>query len=235
MRGAYSFTTTFFKTLTDHRPTHVAIAFDPPGRTFRDELYPEYKATRPPIPPELTRNVERVKQVMNAFRVPVLESPGYEADDVLGTVAAWSTEHGVDTLIATGDTDTLQLVSPYVRVLLTTGFGDTRVYDEDAVRERYGGLEPAQQRDVKALTGDTSDNVPGVPGIGQKTAGETHQRVRQRRVARRVRRRSDPATHPGAGAGARGAVAEEQAPRNHRDRGPDRFRFRRGGFRWVLP
>ena len=168
--GAYSFTTTFFKTLADHRPTHVAIAFDPPGRTFRDELYPEYKATRPPIPPQLTRNVERVKQVMNAFRVPVLESPGYEADDVLGTVAAWSTEHGVETLIATGDTDTLQLVSPHVRVLLTTGFGDTRIYDEDAVRERYGGLEPVQQRDVKALTGDTSDNVPGVPGIGQKTA-----------------------------------------------------------------
>lgn len=168
--GVYSFTTTFFKTLADQRPTHVAIAFDTPERTFRDELYPEYKATRPPIPPELNRNVERVKQVMNAFRVPVLESPGYEADDVLGTIAAWSTEHEVDTLIATGDTDTLQLVSPHVRVLLTTGFGDTRIYDEDAVRERYGGLEPAQQRDVKALTGDTSDNVPGVPGIGQKTA-----------------------------------------------------------------
>ena len=168
--GAYSFTTTFFKTLAEHRPTHAAIAFDTPHRTFRDEMYAEYKANRPPIPPELTRNVERVKQVMNAFRVPVLESPGYEADDVLGTVAAWSTQHGVDTLIATGDTDTLQLVSPHVRVLLTTGFGDTRIYDEDAVRERYGGLEPAQQRDVKALTGDTSDNVPGVPGIGQKTA-----------------------------------------------------------------
>ena len=170
VRGVYSFTTTFFKTLADHRPTHVAIAFDTPERTFRDELYADYKATRPPIPPELTQNVERVKQVMNAFRVPVLESPGYEADDVLGTIAAWSTEHGVDTLIATGDTDTLQLVSPHVRVLLTTGFGDTRIYDEDAVRERYGGLEPAQQRDVKALTGDTSDNIPGVPGIGQKTA-----------------------------------------------------------------
>lgn len=170
VHGVYSFTTTFFKTLADHKPTHVAIAFDTPERTFRDELYADYKATRPPIPPELTQNVERVKQVMNAFRVPVLESPGYEADDVLGTIAAWSTEHGVDTLIATGDTDTLQLVSPHVRVLLTTGFGDTRIYDEDAVRERYGGLEPAQQRDVKALTGDTSDNIPGVPGIGQKTA-----------------------------------------------------------------
>ncbi len=170
VRGVYSFTTTFFKTLADHRPTHIAIAFDTPERTFRDEMYADYKATRPPIPPELTQNVERVKQVMNAFRVPVLESPGYEADDVLGTIAAWSTEHGVDTLIATGDTDTLQLVSPHVRVLLTTGYGDTRIYDEDAVRERYGGLEPVQQRDVKALTGDTSDNIPGVPGIGQKTA-----------------------------------------------------------------
>ena len=170
VRGVYSFTTTFFKTLADHRPTHVAIAFDTPERTFRDELYADYKATRPPIPLELTQNVERVKQVMNAFRVPVLESPGYEADDVLGTIAAWSTKHGVDTLIATGDTDTLQLVSPHVRVLLTTGFGDTRIYDEEAVRERYGGLEPDQQRDVKALTGDTSDNIPGVPGIGQKTA-----------------------------------------------------------------
>lgn len=170
VRGVYSFTTTFFKTLADHKPTHVAIAFDPPGPTFRHEEYADYKGTRPDIPPELTRNVERVKQVMGAFSVPILESPGYEADDVLGTIAAWSTEHGVDTLIATGDTDTLQLVSPHVRVLLTTGFGDTKVYDEDAVRERYGGLEPDQQRDVKALTGDTSDNIPGVPGIGQKTA-----------------------------------------------------------------
>ncbi len=170
VRGVYSFTTTFFKTLADHKPTHVAIAFDPPGPTFRHEEYADYKGTRPDIPPELTRNVERVKQVMSAFQVPILESPGYEADDVLGTIAAWSTEHEVDTLIATGDTDTLQLVSPHVRVLLTTGFGDTRVYDMEAVRERYGGLEPDQQRDVKALTGDTSDNIPGVPGIGQKTA-----------------------------------------------------------------
>ena len=170
VRGVYSFTTTFFKTLADHNPTHAAIAFDPPGPTFRHEEFADYKATRPPAPPELIRNVERVKQVMQAFRVPVIETPGYEADDVLGAVAAWASERGVDTLIATGDTDTLQLVSPRVRVLLTTGFGETKVYDEQAVRERYGGLEPAQQRDVKALTGDTSDNVPGVPGIGLKTA-----------------------------------------------------------------
>ena len=170
VRGVYSFTTTFFKTLADHKPTHAAIAFDPPGPTFRHEQYADYKATRPAIPRELVRNIDRVKQVMSAFRVPILESPGYEADDVLGTVAAWATQNAVDTLIATGDTDTLQLVSPYVRILLTTGFGDIRIYDVDAVRERYGGLDPVRQRDIKALTGDTSDNIPGVPGIGLKTA-----------------------------------------------------------------
>ena len=170
VRGVYSFTTTFFKTLADHNPTHAAIAFDPPGPTFRHEEFEEYKATRPPMPPELIRNVERVKQVMRAFRVPIIETPGYEADDALGAIAARAAEQGADTLIATGDTDTLQLVSPRVRVLLTTGFGETKVYDEQAVRERYGGLDPVQQRDVKALTGDASDNVPGVPGIGQKTA-----------------------------------------------------------------
>ena len=170
VRGVYSFTTTFFKTLADYQPTHVVIAFDPPGPTFRHEQYSEYKANRPETPRELVQNVRRVKQVMTAFHVPILETPGYEADDVLGTVAAWASEQGVDALIATGDTDILQLVSPHVRVLLTTGFGDARVYDVDAVRERYGGLDPDQARDVKALTGDTSDNVPGVPGVGQKTA-----------------------------------------------------------------
>ena len=170
VRGVYTFTSTFFKTLADLDPTHVVIVFDPPGPTFRHKQYAEYKATRPPTPPALSQNVKRVKQVMNAFQVPVLETPGYEADDVIGTIAKLTSERGIDTIITTGDTDTLQLVSPYVKVLLTTGFGNTKVYDEEAVRERYGGLDPQQQRDVKALTGDTSDNIPGVPGIGQKTA-----------------------------------------------------------------
>ena len=170
VRGVYSFTTTFFKTLVDRKPTHVAIVFDPPGPTFRHEQYAEYKANRPPAPRELIQNLGRVKQVMEAFDVPIYELPGYEADDVLGTIAKQNTDAGIDTIVMTGDTDTLQLVSPHARVLLTTGFGNTKLYDEDAVRERYGGVEPVQQRDVKALTGDTSDNVPGVPGIGLKTA-----------------------------------------------------------------
>ena len=170
VRGVYSFTNTFFKTLTDLRPTHVAIVFDPPGPTFRHEAYAEYKATRAPTPPALSQNVVRVKQVMAAFGVPVLETPGYEADDVLGAIAKRVGDGGVETIIATGDTEILKLVAPHVQVMLTTGYGNTKIYDEEAVRERYGGLEPDQQRDVKALTGDTSDNIPGVPGIGHKTA-----------------------------------------------------------------
>ena len=170
VRGVYSFTTTFFKTLNDLKPTHVAIAFDPPGPTFRDEQYAEYKANRPPTPRELYQNLERVKQVMKAFDVPVYELPGFEADDVLGTIAQQADEQQFDAVIVTGDSDTLQLVSDRVNVLLTTGFGDTKRYDVPAVRERYGGLDPDQQRDVKALTGDTSDNIPGVPGVGVKTA-----------------------------------------------------------------
>jgi DNA polymerase-1 len=170
VRGVYSFTATFFKVLAEHRPTHVIIAFDPRGPTFRHEAFEAYKAHRPEAPEGLVQNVERAKQVMAAFTVPVLVQDGYEADDVIGTIARQASEAGVDTLIVTGDTDTLQLVGPRTRVLLTTGFANNKVYDVEAVRERYEGLEPDQQRDVKALTGDTSDNVPGVPGIGVKTA-----------------------------------------------------------------
>lgn len=170
IRGTYSFTNTFFKMLNEHKPTHVAIAFDPPGPTFRHEKYPDYKATRPPTPEGLIQNVERVKQIMSAFNIPILETPGFEADDVIGTIATWADSQKVDTLILSGDTDLLQLVSPHVRVLLTTGFGDTKIYDVATASERYGGLEPDQIRDVKALTGDTSDNIPGVPGVGIKTA-----------------------------------------------------------------
>ena len=170
VRGVYSFTTTFFKTVQSLKPTHVAIAFDPPGPTFRHEQYSEYKANRPETPKELHQNVERAKQVMRAFDIPIYELPGFEADDVLGTIAQYADDNGIETIIATGDTDALQLVSEQVGVLLTTGFGDSKIYDIPAVNERYGGLSPDQVRDVKALTGDTSDNIPGVPGVGIKTA-----------------------------------------------------------------
>ena len=170
VRGVYSFTTTFFKILNDLKPTHVAITFDPPGPTFRHEQYAEYKANRPRMPDELAQNIDRAKQVMRAFGVPIYEVPGYEADDVLGTIATYADRAKVDMVITTGDTDTLQLVSDHVRVLLTTGFGDNKLYDPALVAERYENLSPDQVRDVKALTGDSSDNIPGVPGVGVKTA-----------------------------------------------------------------
>ena len=170
VEAVHSFAGTLFRAIGDLRPTHVAIAFDPPGPTFRDELYADYKAHRPPTPEELNKQVERVKQLMRALDVPIYETPGYEADDVIGTIAAECSAKGVDAVIFTGDSDTFQLVTPHVRVLMTTGFGDQKTYDVEAVRERYGGLEPLRQIDVKAFEGDTSDNVPGVPGVGRKTA-----------------------------------------------------------------
>jgi DNA polymerase-1 len=170
VEAVYSFISTLFKAINNLHPTHLAIAFDPPGGTFRHDDYSEYKANRPPTPDEFPHQLDRVKQVVKAMGMPIYEVTGYEADDVLGSIAHLSDEQGIETVIFTGDTDTLQLVSPHVSVLITSGFGDQRTYDEAAVRERYGGLEPRQQIDVKALEGDPSDNIKGVPGVGRKTA-----------------------------------------------------------------
>ncbi|MBI4220845.1 MAG: DNA polymerase I, partial [Chloroflexi bacterium] len=155
-----------------HRPTHVAVAFDTRAPTFRDEIYKTYKAQRPPIPDDLHAQIPMVKELMAAFRVPCYEKDGYEADDIVGTVCRTATESGVDTLIVTGDVDQLQLVSPSVRLLMYTGFANTKVYDVDAFRERFGGLGPESLPDIKGLRGDPSDNIPGVPGVGEKTSLE---------------------------------------------------------------
>ncbi len=164
------FSNTFLRAIEQLRPTHCIMAFDAPGPTFRHERYAEYKAHRPATPPELRHQFQRIRQLMAAFNVPLLEAPGFEADDVLGTLARQAEEQEVQAVILTGDTDTLQLVSPYVRVLLFYSIQEQRVYDERAVLERFGGLTPSQQPDFKAIKGDSSDNVPGVPGVGEKTA-----------------------------------------------------------------
>ena len=169
-RGVYGFMNTFIKVINDHKPSHVVLTFDPPGPTFRDELFPAYKAQRPPAPDDLHAQIPMLKDVMGAFGVPVFEIPRYEADDAIGTIAEQATELGIDTLIVTGDADQLQLVTPSVKLLMYTGFGDTRIYDVEAVEEKYGGLGPDSVADLKALMGDPSDNIPGVPGVGQKAA-----------------------------------------------------------------
>jgi len=155
--------------LREERPTHVAVTFDK-GLTFRHEMYAEYKAHRAKMPEDMSSQMERVRQVVDTLGMPVFELEGYEADDLLGTLARQAGEQGVSTLIVTGDTDILQLVDEHTRVLTSRWrFSDTVTYDVAGVRQRYG-LPPAQLVELKALEGDKSDNIPGVPGVGEKTA-----------------------------------------------------------------
>ena len=168
--GVYGFTNVFLRALQDWNPTHCAIAFDTPAPTFRHERFPDYKAQREPSPPELRSQFQRVKDLMGAFGVPVFELEGFEADDIIGTLCRQAEEQEIDVAILTGDRDTFQLVSPKVKVDLASGIQDRRVYDEAELSKRYSGLTAAQQPDFKALLGDTSDNIPGVPRIGEKRA-----------------------------------------------------------------
>ena len=168
--GVYGFANVFLRALQEWNPAYCAIAFDTSAPTFRHQQFEEYKAQRPPSPPELRPQFDRVKQLMAAFGVPVFELDGWEADDVIGTLTKQAEEAGVDSVILTGDRDTFQLISSRVRVDLASSIQDRRVYDEAELAERYSGLTSAQQPDFKALVGDSSDNIPGVPKVGEKRA-----------------------------------------------------------------
>ena len=168
--GVYGFANVFLRALQEWNPAYCAIAFDTSAPTFRHQQFEEYKAQRPPSPPELRPQFDRVKQLMAAFGVPVFELDGWEADDVIGTLTRQAEEAGVDSVVLTGDRDTFQLISPRVRVDLASSIQDRRVYDEAELGERYSGLTAAQQPDFKSLVGDSSDNIPGVPKVGEKRA-----------------------------------------------------------------
>ena len=168
--GVFGFANVFLRALQEWNPAYCAIAFDTPVPTFRHEQFSEYKAQRPPTPPELRSQFDRVKQLMAAFGVPVFEMDGWEADDVIGSLTRQAEEAGIDSVILTGDRDTFQLISPRVRVDLASSIQDRRVYGEPELAERYSGLNAAQQPDYKALVGDSSDNIPGVPKVGEKRA-----------------------------------------------------------------
>ncbi len=160
------------KVINELKPTHYAIAFDRAAPTFRHKMFDEYKAQRPETPQELVNQLGRVRQLVEAFHIPIFEIDGYEADDVLGTLSRQASEQGIDTTIVTGDADTMQLVSPKVSVFYPkprSSFSDTMLYDEAAVSQRYS-IKAEYIADFKALKGDASDNIPGVPGIGEKTA-----------------------------------------------------------------
>ncbi len=168
--GVYGFTNVFLRALQEWKPAYCAIAFDTPAPTFRHQRFEQYKAQRDPSPPELRHQFGRVKELMAAFGVPIYEVEGFEADDVIGTLCRLAEAQGLDSVILTGDRDTFQLISPRVRVDLASGIQDRRVYDETELANRYGGLTAAQQPDFKSLLGDSSDNIPGVPRVGEKSA-----------------------------------------------------------------
>lgn len=166
----YGFSNMLTKLMQDLQPDLLVIAFDKGKKTFRNELFAEYKGTRKPTPAELSSQIPLLHDFAAAWGIAFVELAGFEADDVIGTLAVRAAENGYDSLVVTGDRDALQLVRPGLRVMLTKrGISDLAVYDEAAFQQEYG-FEPLRLIDLKGLMGDTSDNIPGVPGVGQKTA-----------------------------------------------------------------
>ena len=165
----YLFVQMLRRLMRDYQPEYLAVAFDLPEPTFRDKLFAEYKAKRPPMPEDLVLQLPFVKRLCEALRLPILAEPGYEADDIIGTLAKQAAKHKLDIYVVTSDKDLLQLVGGPVRVLIPTK--QDLLVDEAKVVELLGVL-PNKVTDVMALMGDTIDNIPGAKGIGEKGAQE---------------------------------------------------------------
>ena len=171
--GVYAFTSMLLKALEDLKPQYAAAAFDMSRPTFRLNDFAEYKGTRTAAPPGMRDQVVWSRRVLEAMQIPLFEVAGYEADDVIGALSVNAVEQGVNAIILSGDNDLLQLVNPHVKVLTSRrGITDTILYDEARVIDKYGGLRPDQVPDFKAIRGDTTDNIPGVAGIGDKGASK---------------------------------------------------------------
>ena len=170
VNAVFGFLQIVLRGMQDVRPDYAIVSFDVGKPQFRFDVFPEYKAGRPSMPDDLRGQFPIVREITAMMGMPVRELQGYEADDVIGTLTKKATAQGVDTMIVSGDLDGLQLVDDHVRLLTTRmGVASTVIYDEARVMDRYG-LRPDQMLDYKALKGDTSDNIPGVPGVGEKTA-----------------------------------------------------------------
>ena len=170
--AVYGFLSTLFKLQDEHKPDRIVVCFDVREKTFRHKEYAEYKGTRKGMPDELAQQLPLIREVLDAMGIPYMEKAGFEADDLLGTLSRQANDHGDTCLIVTGDKDALQLIGGGTSVLLSiTRKGQTTIteYTTDVFREQYG-FDPIHMIDLKALMGDTSDNIPGVPGIGEKTA-----------------------------------------------------------------
>jgi DNA polymerase-1 len=173
---SYGVLQTLFPLLESKRPDRVAVVFDTAAPTFRHKVYADYKGHRPPIPDDLVTQIPRAREVIHLLGIPIVEQAGVEADDLIGSLATEAERDGATVMIVTGDKDFFQLVSPQVQVLAPQSRGgDLQTIDRSAVRERYG-VDAGEMVDLLALMGDASDNVPGVPGVGEKTAAQLVQR-----------------------------------------------------------
>ncbi len=170
--ATYGYAESLLRVIEQLRPTHICAAWDAPGKTFRHEAREEYKATRRETPSDLLPQMARVREMLEAFSIPVFEQPGYEADDLAGAIAAIASARGIETYIVTLDTDLVQLIGPNVKLFMFRPYQrDTVVYDEASAAERWG-FSPKYMIDFKSLKGDTSDNIEGIRGVGDKTAAD---------------------------------------------------------------
>ena len=168
----YGFLAILFKLLEDEKPEYIAVSFDLKAPTARHKLYDGYKANRKGMPNELAEQMPIIKEVLKAMNIDIVEKEGYEGDDIIGTLSRYGEEKGLEVIILSGDRDTFQLATDKVKIHIPrtkAGKTETEIYDRNKVKEVYG-IEPKQLIEVKGLQGDTSDNIPGVPGIGEKTA-----------------------------------------------------------------
>ncbi|MFH1894519.1 MAG: 5'-3' exonuclease H3TH domain-containing protein [Patescibacteria group bacterium] len=175
VNAVYGFLLVFLKAISDFSPDFMAAAFDLPAPTFRHKIYKEYKAKRPKAPADLYAQIPIIKEILGVFGVKIFEKEGFEADDLIGAIANLANKKGspeeISVIIVTGDLDTLQLVDENTKIyFLRKGVKDTILYDKNSVADKFGGLLPDQMVDYKSLRGDPSDNIPGVKGIGDKTA-----------------------------------------------------------------
>jgi DNA polymerase-1 len=168
VNATYGFLLVLFRVIKEFRPDYLCACFDFPAKTFRHQKFKEYKAKRPPTPKDLAGQIPKLKEVLEAFKIPIFEKEGYEADDLIGTIVSKTPE--LEKIIVSGDLDNLQLVSGTTKVFVLSGVRKSALYDEKEVERKYQGLKPEQIPDFKALVGDPSDNIPGIFGIGEKTA-----------------------------------------------------------------
>jgi DNA polymerase-1 len=172
INAIYGFCLILFKALKELNPDFIVSTFDLPFPTFRHKEYKEYKANRIKAPEELYQQIPKIKQLLEIFEIPIFEKKGFEADDIIGTISELTIKkekQKIENIILSGDTDLFQLVSPQTKVYFLKN-GGRNTYNEDMIKERYEGLLPKQLIDFKALKGDASDNITGVPGVGEKTA-----------------------------------------------------------------